>query len=95
MLEARIESMQRRATRAKVYRWSMPEGRSWSADPYETATRLEEVQFQLQSLYAVTVKYVLTVIGELPMMIVALGFFSGRSQLSRGIWRRCADQRSG
>ena len=26
------------------------------ADPYDTATRLEEVQFQLQSLYAVTVK---------------------------------------
>ena len=26
------------------------------ADPYETATKLEDVQFQLQSLYSVTVR---------------------------------------
>lgn len=53
--EARIDSM---ATRNSSESLSLEyaKGTLLAADPYETATRLEEVQFQLQSLYAVTVK---------------------------------------
>jgi flagellar hook-associated protein 3 FlgL len=53
--EARIEeSMARNAssrTSLEYARASLLE-----ADPFETATRLDEVQFQLESLYAVTVR---------------------------------------
>ena len=54
-LEARIENA---ATRNASENLSLQYARGslLGADPYETATRLEEVQFQLQSLYAVTVK---------------------------------------
>lgn len=53
--EERIENI---ATRNASESLSLEyaKGTLLGADPYETASRLEEVQFQLQSLYAVTVK---------------------------------------
>ena len=53
--EARIDSMATRNASESVS-LEYAKGTLLAADPYETATRLEEVQFQLQSLYAVTVK---------------------------------------
>ena len=46
------------ATRNAAERTSLSyaKGTLLSADPYETATKLEEVQFQLQSLYTVTAR---------------------------------------
>lgn len=53
--EARIDATAtRNASEAVSLEYA--KGTLLAADPYETATRLEEVQFQLQSLYAVTVK---------------------------------------
>ncbi len=53
--QARIEDM---AARNAVERTGLEyaKGALLEADPYETATRLEDVQFQLQSLYSVTVR---------------------------------------
>lgn len=53
--EARIDSIVTRNASESVS-LEYAKGTLLAADPYETATRLEEVQFQLQSLYAVTVK---------------------------------------
>lgn len=53
--EARIDSMATRNASESVS-LEYAKGTLLAADPYETATRLGEVQFQLQSLYAVTVK---------------------------------------
>ena len=53
--EARIDSVATRNASESVS-LEYAKGTLLAADPYETATRLEEVQFQLQSLYAVTVK---------------------------------------
>jgi flagellar hook-associated protein 3 FlgL len=53
--EARIDNMAIRNASESVS-LEYAKGTLLAADPYETATRLEEVQFQLQSLYAVTVK---------------------------------------
>jgi flagellar hook-associated protein 3 FlgL len=54
-IEARIENA---ATRNESENRSLQfaRGSLLGTDPYETATRLEEVQFQLQSLYAATDK---------------------------------------
>lgn len=54
-VEERIDDI---ATRNAVERTTLEyaKGELLAADPYETATRLEEVQFQLQSLYTVTVR---------------------------------------
>lgn len=53
--EARIEQV---ATRNEAEQTSLEFARSnlLAIDPYEAATKLEEVQFQLQSLYSVTVR---------------------------------------
>jgi flagellar hook-associated protein 3 FlgL len=53
--EARIEEASSRSAAAKT---SLEFARNelLAADPFETASRLEEVQFQLESLYAVTVR---------------------------------------
>jgi flagellar hook-associated protein 3 FlgL len=53
--QARIDEV---ATRNAASRLSLEYAQSGllDADPFETATRLEEVQFQLESLYAVTVR---------------------------------------
>jgi len=53
--EARVEEA---ATRNAAARASLEFSRNEliSADPYETATRLQTVQFQLESLYSVTVR---------------------------------------
>lgn len=53
--EARIEEA---AARNEAARSSLEFARTklLEADPYETASRLEEVQFQLESLYSVTVR---------------------------------------
>ncbi len=53
--ESRIEAAAARNAAAKS---SLEYARTelLAADPYETATRLEEVQFQLESLYSVTVR---------------------------------------
>lgn len=53
--EARIEEIAARNTAARS---SLEYSRSalLEADPFETATRLEEAQFQLESLYTVTVR---------------------------------------
>ncbi len=53
--EARIDSMATRNASESVS-LEYAKGTLLAADPYDTATRLGEVQFQLQSLYAVTVK---------------------------------------
>jgi flagellar hook-associated protein 3 FlgL len=53
--EARIDSMATRNASESVS-LEYAKGTLLAADPYKTATRLGEVQFQLQSLYAVTVK---------------------------------------
>ena len=53
--EGRIEIMATRNASESVS-LEYAKGTLLAADPYETAIRLEEVQFQLQSLYAVTVK---------------------------------------
>lgn len=54
-VEARIESI---ATRNAVEQTSLSYAKAelLEVDPFETATRLEDVQFNLQSLYAVTVR---------------------------------------
>jgi flagellar hook-associated protein 3 FlgL len=53
--EARIDNvMTRNASESVSLEYA--KGTLLAADPYETATRLEEIQFQLQSLYSVTVK---------------------------------------
>lgn len=54
-LESRIDmaSAQNESERLSL---EYAKGSLLAADPYETAVRLEEVQFQLQSLYAVTVR---------------------------------------
>ena len=54
-LESRIEvaSTQNESERLSL---EYDKGSLLEADPYETAIRLEEVQFQLQSLYSVTVR---------------------------------------
>lgn len=53
--EARIEEASSRTAAART---SLEYARAelLEADPFETATRLQEVQFQLESLYAVTVR---------------------------------------
>ena len=53
--QSRIEDV---STRNAVQTTSLEFARSalLAADPYETATKLEDVQFQLQSLYSVTVR---------------------------------------
>ncbi len=53
--EARIEASVARAsaTRSSL---EIARGELLAADPYDTATRLSEVQFQLESLYSVTVR---------------------------------------
>ena len=53
--EARIDQV---ASRNAAERTSLDYARAnlLAADPYEAATKLEEVQFQLQSLYSVTVR---------------------------------------
>jgi len=53
--QARIEEASSRTAAART---SLEYARNelLAADPFETATRLEEVQFQLESLYAVTVR---------------------------------------
>lgn len=53
--EARIEQAQ---TRNNAARTSLQSSRSTliAADPYETATQLQTVQFQLESVYSVTVR---------------------------------------
>ena len=53
--EARIESIATRNASESVS-LEYAKGSLLEADPYETAMRLEEVQFQLQSLYTVTAK---------------------------------------
>jgi flagellar hook-associated protein 3 FlgL len=53
--EARIEEASTRNASAQAG-LEMSRGALLEADPYETATRLEEVQFQLESLYSVTVR---------------------------------------
>lgn len=53
--EARIESIATRNASESVS-LEYAKGSLLEADPYETAIRLEEVQFQLQSLYTVTAK---------------------------------------
>lgn len=53
--EARIDSAATRNASEKIS-LEYAKGALLTADPYETATRLDEVQFQLESLYAVTVK---------------------------------------
>ena len=53
--EARIETVTIGNANEKLS-LEYAKGALLGADPYDTATRLEEVQFQLQSLYAVTVK---------------------------------------
>ncbi len=55
LAESRIEQI---ATRNQAEETSLEFARNalLEADPFETATRLEYVQFQLQSLYAVTVR---------------------------------------
>lgn len=52
------ERIDRIATRnsAEATSLEFAKGALLSADPYETATKLEEVQFQLQSLYTVTAR---------------------------------------
>ena len=53
--EARIDSfVSRNATESVSLEYA--KGTLLAADPFETATRLEEVQFQLQSLYTLTAK---------------------------------------
>ncbi len=53
--EARIEASMARssATRASL---EIARGKLLGADPFETATKLNEVQFQLEALYSVTVR---------------------------------------
>ena len=53
--EARIEEASARNASARTG-LEYARGALLEADPYETATRLEDVQFQLESLYAVTVR---------------------------------------
>lgn len=52
------ERIDRIATRNSAQNTSLEyaKGALLSADPYETATKLEEVQFQLQSLYTITAR---------------------------------------
>jgi flagellar hook-associated protein 3 FlgL len=54
-VEARIERISSRNA-AEVSSLEYARTSLLEVDPYETATRLEDVQFQLQSLYAVTVR---------------------------------------
>jgi flagellar hook-associated protein 3 FlgL len=53
--EARIEEAGTRNAAARTG-LEYARGELLSADPYETATRLQDVQFRLESLYAVTVR---------------------------------------
>lgn len=53
--EARIENFQTR-TQAERSSTEYAKGALLAVDPYEAATRLEEAQFQLESLYSVTVR---------------------------------------
>ena len=53
--EARIEEVTSRNA-AEMTSLEFARNKLLAIDPYETATRLEEVQFQLESLYSVTVK---------------------------------------
>lgn len=53
--EARIEEASTRNASARVG-LEYAKGALLEADPYETALRLEDVQFQLESLYSVTVR---------------------------------------
>ena len=53
--EARIEEAKSRNAAAQTS-LEIARNELLAADPYETASRLEEVQFQLESLYAVTVR---------------------------------------
>jgi len=53
--EARIEEASSRNAAAQTS-LEIARNELLAADPYETASRLEEVQFQLESLYAVTVR---------------------------------------
>jgi flagellar hook-associated protein 3 FlgL len=53
--EARIENFQAR-TEAERISAEYAKGALLSVDPYEAATRLEDAQFQLESLYSVTVR---------------------------------------
>lgn len=54
-VEARVDQIQAR-NGAEVYSLEYARTKLLEVDPYETATRLEDVQFQLQSLYSVTVR---------------------------------------
>ncbi|MEM9968417.1 MAG: flagellin [Pseudomonadota bacterium] len=54
-VEARIDQINTRNA-AEITSLEYARTALLEADPYETATRLEDVQFQLQSLYAVTVR---------------------------------------
>ena len=53
--EARIESISARNA-AEITSLRFAKSALLEVDPFETATQLEEVQFQLQSLYSVTVR---------------------------------------
>ena len=53
--EARIEEAQTRNSAARVG-LETARNQLLVADPYETAIRLEEAQFQLESLYSVTAR---------------------------------------
>lgn len=53
--ESRIENFQSR-TEAERLSTEYAKGALLSVDPYEAATRLEDAQFQLESLYSVTVR---------------------------------------
>ena len=53
--QERIDQIQTR-TNAQSVSLEFAKGALLNADPYETATKLEEVQFQLQSLYTVTAR---------------------------------------
>jgi len=53
--EARIETIQTRNASERTA-LELARNQLLAADPFETATRLEEVQFQLQALYTVTAR---------------------------------------
>ncbi len=55
MAEARVEEAQSRISAEKTG-FEIARTDLLSVDPYETATQLEDTQFQLESLYAVTVR---------------------------------------
>lgn len=54
-IEAKIDNVTARNS-AEVTSLNMAKNALLEADPYEAATKLEEAQFQLQSLYSVTVR---------------------------------------